>query len=50
MRYTDTDISAGICYQGEGYKTTCFGFPLESLEDEKQMHEMFKSTLEYFNR
>ena len=50
MRYTDTDISAGICHQGEGYRTTCFGFPLESLEDVEQMNELFKSTLEYFNR
>lgn len=50
MRYTDTDVSAGICHQGNGYKTTCFGFPLETLKDEKQMNGLISSTLEYFNR
>ena len=34
LRYSDTDISAAVCYQGEGYKTVCFGFPLEVLTAE----------------
>ena len=50
LRYTDTEVSAGICHQGNGYKTTCFGFPLETLKDSRQMNELFRSTLEYFNR
>ncbi len=50
MRYTDTDIPAAICHEGDGYRTTCFGFPLETLKDSKQMNGLFRSTLEYFNR
>ena len=50
MRYTDTDVPAAICHEGDGYRTTCFGFPLETLKDSKQMNGLFRSTLEYFNR
>ena len=50
MRYTDTGISAGVCFEGKGYKTACFGFPVEALRDEKDIDEIITTTLEYFNR
>ena len=50
MRYTDTNIPAGICHQGENYRTVCFGFPLETLKDEKDINTLITATLQYFNK
>lgn len=50
MRYTDTNVPAAISHQGTGYRTTCFGFPLETLKDPGQINSLIKSTLEYFSK
>ena len=50
MRYTDTGISAGICHQGEGYKTVCLGFPIEALRDEDDREQIIKTTIEFFRK
>lgn len=50
LRYADTGISAGVCHDGDGYRTACFGFPVETLKDEKNIEEIITITLDYFNR
>lgn len=50
LRYADTDISAGVCYEGKGYRTVCIGFPLETLKEEKNIDNLINTTLDFFNR
>ena len=50
MRYADTNTPAAICHQGENYRTTCFGFPLETLENEEDIYNLITATLQYFNK
>ena len=50
MRYSDTNIPAGIRYEADGYRTVCMGFPIEALKSEEDICTIIKKTLEYFNR
>lgn len=50
MRYEDTGIPAGICHEGNGYKTACLGFPLEAIVSETDMNNIIRLILEYFNK
>jgi hypothetical protein len=50
LRYADTDISAGVCYEGKGYKAVSLGFPIETLEDEKSIDHIIRTTLDFFNK
>lgn len=50
MRYSDTDIPAAVCKEGEGYRSVCFGFPLETLKEESHIDSIISLTLDYFNR
>ena len=49
MRYTDTEISAAVCFDGEGYKVVSLGFPIETLEKEKDIRHIIQTALGYFN-
>lgn len=48
LRYTDTNISAGIFYKGNKYKTACFGFPLETLTTQEEIDSVVRAVAEYF--
>ena len=48
LRYADTGISAGVCYEGYGYRTVCLGFPIETLKE--KIDEIITITLEFFDR
>ena len=50
MRYADSEISAGICKEGEGYRTVCLGFPIESLKSEEKINEIITLSLEFFSK
>lgn len=50
MRYADTGISAGICHEGNGYRTVCLGFPIETLDSEEDIDRIIRLTLEFFSR
>ena len=50
MRYSDTEIPAGIRYEGTGYRTVCMGFPIEALKNEEDINTIIRKTLEYFKR
>ena len=48
MRYCDTGMNAAILYQGDGYKTVCFGFPLEAIANEDARFNIIMESLNYF--
>ena len=50
MRYSDTDISAGVCYEGNGYRTVSLGFPIETMKNEKDIDKIISLTLEFFTK
>ncbi len=50
MRYSDTKMPAGVCYEGKGYRTVSLGFPLETLKQEKDINDIIKITLDFFNK
>lgn len=47
LRYKDTSISAGICYDAGCYRTVCLGFPVESLCSEESIDEIIESIFKY---
>ena len=50
MRYTDTDISAAVCYEGKGYRAVSIGFPIETIKEEKNIDNIINTTLEFFSK
>ena len=47
-RYSDSGISAGVAYEGNGYKRVCLGFPIEALEEYQMIEDLVVNTLKYF--
>ena len=50
FRYKDTGISAGIAYEGSGYRTVCLGFPIETLCNPDTIDHIINITLEFFKK
>ncbi len=50
MRYSDTQLPAGVCHEGRGYRTVSLGFPVETLENEKDINTIIRTTLEFFSK
>lgn len=50
LRYTDTKTSAGVCYEGKGYKAVSIGFPIETLKNEKDIDNIISVTLQFFSK
>lgn len=48
LRYADTDISAGVCNEGKGYRSVSVGFPIETITDESMMTGMMKAIMDFF--
>ena len=49
LRYTDTNISAATCYEGNGYKTACLGFPIEIIKKQSDINELIADILDFFD-
>ena len=50
LRYTDTGISAGVGFEGKGYRTVSLGFPIEALMEEDDIDSIIKITLDFFKK
>ena len=50
FRYTDTGISAGVGYEGNGYRTVSLGFPIEVLVNEEDIEKIINITLDFFKK
>ncbi len=48
LRYTDTNISAGVCWSGDGYKAVSLGFPIETVMDEDAARGLFETAFGFF--
>lgn len=49
-RYADGGISAGVAYQGDGYKSVSFGFPIEAMTEKEMIGNIIRTVLEYFRK
>ena len=47
FRYADNNISAGVAYGGENYRTVVFGFPLETLKTQAQLNELMQQVMNF---
>lgn len=50
LRYSDTSVSAGIVYQGKGYRTVCLGFPIEVLKEDDDIRSVIASCLNFLEK
>ncbi len=50
LRYTDTNVGAGIAYKGKGYRVVSLGFPLEVIKCDKKRSILMNAALEFFNK
>lgn len=50
LRFTQNSIPAGIIFDGNGYKAASIGFPLETIDNERDMQRVFTTILTYFRR
>ena len=50
LRYTDTNISAGTCFEGNGYRTVCIGFPIEVISGESQIEALIKDIMKFLDK
>ena len=48
MRYTDNNISAGIAYKGDDYRTVVLGFPVEVIKGHDKRTEFLGKVMEFF--
>ena len=48
LRYTDSRISAGVCFDAGTYKAVSLGFPIETIEEPEAINDIISSTLKYF--
>jgi len=48
MRYTDTNLNAGIYYDAKSHKAVSYGFPLEVLTDPSDIQAILSDALRYF--
>ncbi len=50
LRYSDTHISAGVCFEGDGYKTVSLGFPIEVVKEKDAVKALFNTAFEFFKK
>lgn len=50
LRYSDTNISAGTCFEGEGYRTVCIGFPIEVITEDSQIESLIKDIMKFLDK
>ncbi len=50
FRYADTNISAGVAYDGKDYKVVSLGFPIETIENEEKLNELVGQICSFLQR
>ena len=50
LKYTDSGISAGVAYQGDGYRCVSLGFPIETLQCPESIDNLIINILDYFKK
>ena len=49
LRYGDTNISAGVWYEGASWKAVTLGFPLEAVDSRSHRDAILRSILKWFD-
>ena len=49
LRYTDTCISAGVCFNGDGYRAVSLGFPIETLKLQSDIDALMESIMTFID-
>ena len=47
LRYTDTNISAATCFEGQGYRTVCLGFPIEVIKKQEDIDDLIQTIMTF---
>lgn len=47
LKYADNEVPAAVAFTGKGYKVVSFGFPLETVKDERVMDTLFAESLKF---
>ena len=50
LKYADSGISAGVAYQGDGYRCVSLGFPIETLQCPESIDNLIINILDYFKK
>ena len=50
VKYSDSNLSAGVAHQSEGYKAVSYGFPIETLQTQEMINNLILNTLEYLKK
>lgn len=50
VRYAENDRTAGIAFDGEGYRTVVLGFPFETIPSEAERDRMMNRTLRFLTQ
>ena len=48
LRYGDTNVSAGVCFQGKDWKSVSLGFPIETVTSDKDRQELLGKIMAWF--
>lgn len=48
-RYADTGAPAGVAYKGDGYRTVCYGFPIETVTGAEDMQIIMELSLNFLS-
>ena len=50
LRYSDTNISAGVWHEAAAWKSVTLGFPIETVESRSHRDAIFRSVLRWFDK
>ena len=50
LRYGDTNISAGVWFEGPSWKAVSLGFPIEAVTKRTERDAIFRATLRWFEK
>jgi hypothetical protein len=49
LRYTDTCVSAGVCFEGEGYRAVSLGFPIETVKRQDDIDVLMENIMKFID-
>lgn len=50
LRYADTNISAGVCYDSGTHKAVSLGFPVETITSDEDIEKLLRTVLLFFEQ
>ena len=50
LRYSDTEITAGVCFDAGTYKVVSLGFPIEVMKNQEDINVLLAEILSYLDK